>query len=163
MFTLNTQCGTWIQSAICDSPGGPVTTLKEWNYEITELLSTRYILMDGTVTDEAPEGLVCFEEPFSKVYAKQFINIATGAQTHSWDITTDSAAGTIEFTEVGGDIKMIDASHIGIYYEPETEKTIISTEIGRYELSTDNVNEIDTQEPSSGSDIYDKIKDGLYA
>ena len=72
MFTLNTQCGTWIQSTICDSPGGPVTTLKEWNYEITELLSTRYILMDGTVTDEAPEGLVCFEEPFSKVYVKQF-------------------------------------------------------------------------------------------
>lgn len=72
MFTLNTQCGTWIQSTICDSLGGPVTTLKEWNYEITELLSTKYILSDGTVTDEAPEGLVCFDEPFSKVYVKQF-------------------------------------------------------------------------------------------
>lgn len=74
MLTLNTQCGTWLFSKICQSNDGPVTTIEEWDYKLTEILSTRYLLADGTSTIEAPEGLVCplNSEPFSNVYVKQF-------------------------------------------------------------------------------------------
>lgn len=94
--------------------------------------------------------------------AKQFINIGTGEQEYSWDITTDSTKGTIEFTELGGNIKLFDASHIGFTVDTEADKVVINTEIGRYEFNGDNINEIDGAEPVSTQDIYDKIKDGLY-
>lgn len=72
MFTLNTQCGTWLESIQCRSDDGPVTTLNEWNYEITTILSTKYLLSDGSTTDTPPAGMVCPYQPFGNVYVKQF-------------------------------------------------------------------------------------------
>lgn len=99
MFTLDTQCGNWIQSITCTSTGGPVTTIKTWNYEITELLSTKYLLDNGTVTDEAPPGMVCFETPFNNVYVKQFNIADAGVDQDSFvdalfeNIPVDAATG----------------------------------------------------------------------
>lgn len=70
MFTLNTQCGTWLFSRICQSNDGPVTTIEEWDYKLTERLSTRYLLADGTSTTEQPAGLDCASG--CNVYVKQF-------------------------------------------------------------------------------------------
>lgn len=70
MLTLNTQCGTWLFSRICQSNDGPVTTIEEWDYKLTERLSTRYLLADGTSTTEQPAGLDCTSG--CNVYVKQF-------------------------------------------------------------------------------------------
>ena len=70
MLTLNTQCGTWLFSRICQSNDGPVTTIEEWDYKLTERLSTIYLLADGTSTTEQPSGLVC--ACGCNVYVKQF-------------------------------------------------------------------------------------------
>lgn len=70
MLTLNTQCGTWLFSRICQSNDGPVTTIEEWDYKLTERLSTRYLLADGTSTTEQPSGLDCASG--CNAYVKQF-------------------------------------------------------------------------------------------
>lgn len=70
MLTLNTQCGTWLFSRICQSNDGPVTTIEEWDYKLTERLSTRYLLADGTSTTEQPSELDCASG--CNVYVKQF-------------------------------------------------------------------------------------------
>ena len=58
-----TDCGTWLNCRNCWTVDGPVIVIQEWNPGITEIVQTKYLLPDGSVVPDPPEGLYCSNEP----------------------------------------------------------------------------------------------------